>query len=473
MGDKVLTFYLFRITLGLVCAFAETIFYSGVNSKFGGRAGRYTLLFMLFNPGMFSAASAMLPNTYCMVCSMIALGYWFQDKHVIAVIATGFGVLIGWPYIGLMFIPLAIDTIYNRGIGLFVSVTGITASLILITCAATDYFYYQRFILPVLNHVAYNVFGGGDGSGSELYGTEPMSFYFLNSLLNGNVAFILAMMYPFLIFTTPSPRGSMTLRKLLSFVAPLYLWFTFMLLQAHKEERFMYVIYPLVCQLGALSLERLRIAVAGFLSICLYRDYIEPVAVLMTRFVFVWTFIISLSRVLSNHINFDASVAVYRHLYYHELPEGSSGSGVNICVGKEWYRFPSNFFIPQGDVNLAFLKSSFQGQLPKLYSETNGTWIITNDFNDKNQEEVSRYVQLSDCDYIIDLALTHQVEPHYENDADYEIVFEQEFLDSSLSPSPYRSFYIPSLSRAHNVYARYLLLKSKSRAAVREIASKK
>ena len=36
-----------------------------------------------------------------------------------------------------------------------------------------------------------------------------------------------------------------------------------------------------------------------------------------------------------------------------------------VCVGKEWHRFPSSFFLPDNSFRLAFLRSEFRGQLPK------------------------------------------------------------------------------------------------------------
>ena len=36
-----------------------------------------------------------------------------------------------------------------------------------------------------------------------------------------------------------------------------------------------------------------------------------------------------------------------------------------VCVGKEWHRFQSSFFLPSTNFKLAFLKSEFSGQLPK------------------------------------------------------------------------------------------------------------
>lgn len=78
---------------------------------------------------------------------------------------------------------------------------------------------------------------------------------------------------------------------------------------------------------------------------------------------------------------------------------------MHVCVGKEWYRFPSNFFLPspslshsqqqqqQHHVQLSFVRSAFNGQLPQPYSlAPNATSIIPPHFNDENRDEPSRYV---------------------------------------------------------------------------------
>ena len=68
-------------------------------------------------------------------------------------------------------------------------------------------------------------------------------------------------------------------------------------------------------------------------------------------------------------------------------------SDVNVCVGKEWHRFPNSFYLPSPKWKLQFVRSEFKGQLPKPYSQfPNATTIIPEDMNDMNREEPSRYV---------------------------------------------------------------------------------
>ena len=68
---------------------------------------------------------------------------------------------------------------------------------------------------------------------------------------------------------------------------------------------------------------------------------------------------------------------------------------INVCIGKEWHRFPSSFFLPDNRWFLRFVQSDFKGQLPKYYSPfENATSISPTNMNDMNQEEMDRYVNL-------------------------------------------------------------------------------
>lgn len=106
-----------------------------------------------------------------------------------------------------------------------------------------DYIFYQKWTLVPWNIVLYNVLSG---HGPDLYGVEPWYFYVLNGFLNFNVAFILALLSgPVLI-----------VGRLLKVVTPtsihwklaiFYTWLSIFTLQPHKEERFLYVIYPALC----------------------------------------------------------------------------------------------------------------------------------------------------------------------------------------------------------------------------------
>ena len=94
---------------------------------------------------------------------------------------------------------------------------------------------------------------------------------------------------------------------------------------------------------------------------------------------------------LGYHAPFD----VYREFNYDDIKTIVQPiyTDINVCVGKEWYRYPSSFFLPGARWKLRFLRSGFKGQLPKPYLEgSNGTLVVPTDMNDMNREEPSRYV---------------------------------------------------------------------------------
>lgn len=128
--------------------------------------------------------------------------------------------------------------------------------------------YGQLSIVP-WNIVRYNIFGGTD-RGPDLYGTSPWYFYFLNLLLNFNVLVPFALLalpalgVTYVIdpkrlgFIKPTADQTSPFTTLAIRLAPFYLWLGILTLQAHKEERFMFPAYPLLCFNAAITLYLVR-----------------------------------------------------------------------------------------------------------------------------------------------------------------------------------------------------------------------
>lgn len=235
----------------------------------------------------------------------------------------------------------------------------------------------------------------------------------------------------------------------------------------HKEERFLSTVYPLLCLSAAFAVheaERIFIfAKFGEVSAALVE--MPPVWQRLIRFGRYWMFVLfaalSVSRTTAVLMNYGAPIRVYTELsQFIETSEFISDE-VTTCVGKEWYRFPSHFFLPdEPSTHLAFLRSEYNGQLPQLFATgVNATSAIPKNMNDKNQEELSRYVESDKCHFIVDLELRNQREPRYSDERGWSIVIEDSFLDSSRSSTFWRAFYVPFLSQKHCVFSPYRVLK--------------
>lgn len=116
---------------------------------------------------------------------------------------------------------------------------------------AIDSLYYGKLTVVPLNIIEYNIFSE---NGPTLYGVEPPHFYVLNLLLNFNFVFLLAV--------ASLPLAALFERKYLTFVTirllPFYGWFALLSRQPHKEERFMFPSYALLCLNAAVGLYYLR-----------------------------------------------------------------------------------------------------------------------------------------------------------------------------------------------------------------------
>ena len=136
-----------------------------------------------------------------------------------------------------------------------------------------DSYYYGKAVFSSLNIVLYNVFSS---NGPELYGTEPFSYYIFNLFLNFNfVPFILTVYIIYLtcqgvvlinskLFSKRKLRDGLSVKEVCTMLS-MYLWVLNFALQPHKEERFMYPVYPLISLNAALALVNIQKLLSTFL----------------------------------------------------------------------------------------------------------------------------------------------------------------------------------------------------------------
>lgn len=337
---------------------------------------------------------------------------------------------------------------------------------------AIDSYHYGKVVIAPLNIVLYNVFSS---HGANLYGSEPWTFYFLNLALNFNIALVgsVAALPVIVICRFLSNRKHLVTIHHWIVMVSLLLWITLFTVQKHKEERFMFPIFPLICLSAGISVEIGSKLISSY-SLRLSNIYSNFIFILIGVFA-----ILSISRGAALFKSFNAPFDVYMNLEsVNEKIVASLGVSdgkvtsdgkvasdgkvtssnaqsleevINLCLGKEWHRYPSSFFLPDSKRwKLRFLPSEFRGQLPQPFLELeNGTGLVQDHFNDQNMEETSRYIESMDkCHFIIDTdyPTTSGRDHPYSKDPGFKVIFTSPFLDTMASTPLWRSFYLPIFS---------------------------
>lgn len=469
--NPLLIFYLLRCLLGLLCTFAEVYFYKAVCREFGVHIGRMCLAFLIFSAGMFISSTAFLPSTFAMYAFTGACAAWWMEKYPLAVFLTAIGALLGWPFAALLGLPIAYDMLIRRKMYLdFVQWAGISACVILVPMTIIDSSYYGRTVIAPWNIVKYNVLGG---AGPNLYGTEPLSFYLINGFLNFNIVWVFALSTPLaLIFShlfIPSKNKSTLMLPHYISLSPLYLWLIVFMLQPHKEERFLFPIYPMICLAGAVAIDIFqKLFFRAWCSVMrpvAYGTHYLDVTVFIMIGAIVLSSLLGVSRMFSLYTNYHAPLDLLMELNrYPGDGKIAKNAAINVCFGKDWHRYPSSFFLPNTNWNVKFVQSEFKGILPAPYSKgEDATSTIHSHFNDQNKEEASLYFSLEKCHFLLDLDLGKEtdLEPIYANQKDkWKVVKGLPFLNAEKSSSLYRAFYIPYLTDRFVTYGNFTLLQA-------------
>lgn len=275
---------------------------------------------------------------------------------------------------------------------------------------ALETFFYKTITCVPWNIVMYNVFSGGS-RGPDIYGVEPWHFYVRNLALNFNIWFFLALgALPLILIQHLFLQKSVSKQTLLRsvvFVSPFYLWLGIFTLQSHKEERFMYPAYPALALNAAIALHILLANLGSTDPKRLVSRIPPQVKLAIVSIPLLLAFDVGVLRTIGTLTAYSAPLKVYQPLHQ----PGVSRPGDNVCLGKEWYRFPSSYLLPDR-VRPKFIRSEFSGLLPGEFSEANiggfglfpGTWLTPSGMNDENIEDPGKYVNLQS--HCTDLSLT-------------------------------------------------------------------
>ncbi|CAH1782113.1 unnamed protein product, partial [Owenia fusiformis] len=368
-STKIVLFYMMRCMFALLCTLAEVYFYRGVCKAFGANVGRITIGFMVLSAGMYISCTAYLPSTFTMYMTLLAFGGWFHRHNQVAISAVAASALLGWPFAGALGVPIALDLLFREKKWFYffkwAVISGISCLAFLVQVDSYHYgktviaplniaflvqvdsYHYGKTVIAPLNIVLYNVFSE---HGPNIYGVEPWYFYFINGFLNFNIIFFMALVVlPFsLMVRAITQHKTGESKPLWLSTSALYIWVLIFFTRPHKEERFLFPIYPLICLCGAVTLEHIQY-MWSYLSnkkpSHISGLQLSSGSMWLAGLCIIGSSVLSAARVGAIYNGYSAPLNIYLDLNraandpaVHTLPHGKT---VNVCVGKEWYRFYS------------------------------------------------------------------------------------------------------------------------------------
>jgi len=502
--SKPILFQFIRVGLAVITSISQFSCFKSINNKFGPNISKLFFFFSCFSAGNFIASTAFIPSSFCMVLSYAMLSLWLQKSTINgAVYCIAFGTLVAWPFYGAVGVPLALDILVRRReIKKFIYWCFEALLFILPGALLADFYFYGSLTFSTINIVIYNIFSG---KGPDLYGTEPVSYYLKNLFLNFNFIFI------FSVFSLPVTilvemyfqkrlgsdkyKGTAAVTVFSFYLAPLYLWLGIFFSQPHKEERFLFPIYPFISFSAAVFISSVQkiykllsdekiVPFPGNRSVKFPRH--ENIA----HFCIWLTTSINISRILAQVFGFIGVLNLYSNSLQQltlKLPEAENlEQKYSLCLGKEWHRFGTHFLVPDDKFSVKLIKSEFLGQLPgrfigswplsinydilSSYQDKNGRVdsVTRQKFNDDNLEEPDRYFDHNYCDFIIDkegdFVPTTDLEPKYSqwksktSGRTFKTIYQHKIINLENSPWYSKSFYLPYFYETCNRFDDYVIL---------------
>ncbi|KAK6331543.1 mannosyltransferase [Orbilia blumenaviensis] len=471
--DKSHLFLILRTALTATAAVSQAELYEALSRSINPGVGLLFILVSVPSAGMFQAMPAYLPSSFAMYFVMFGMAEFLRTPVSLSKALTHFSIagLLGWPFCLALVVPQLLFWMAEEGktksimeIFRCMALSTMMPLALLATVTGIDSLAYRKVVFVPLNIVLYNVFGGSE-RGPDLYGTEPWWYYFANLSLNFNITAAAAFVSIVLLFVALVAFPADVTGRHFVLLLPFYLWFGVFSLQPHKEERFMYPAYPALCINAAMTLALAKELILFACSkLKIQQRIARTLGISLITIILIVSAIISTSRIFAITTAYSAP----KNIYQADL--NITG---NVCFGKEWYRFPSSYFLPAG-ARPRFIKSAFAGLLPGAFAESNtpfrdGTWRVPKNMNDLNQEDPSKYIPIRDCDYLVDSYFEYReedagtLEPNYILDTEnWDRVACQKFLDARQTPFLSRALWLPSwVYRDQRVWGEYCILRRK------------
>lgn len=401
------------------------LFYS-LRTNFGHKISNWFIFFSSVSAGMSHAGVALLPSSFAMNCITLGISNSLpamMSKHTGVILRKSIstiswymlGGIVGWPFVLVLALPFCAFTVINQFTQpqvlikiIFGSVLRLVSILAMII-GIDSYFYQKKLLLVPLNIVLYNVFGG-DGEGPEIFGVEDFTYYLLNLTVNFNVIFILG--YAGLLLNLFLFDSRYRWRIFFGVSLPLFTWSLIFGSQPHKEERFLYPIYPFIIFSASLLSTKL-FDIISVLCQTVVKSNGEVISKVVNEFfklAFAFSVaLVSILRILNLVSNYGAPLRVSKVFDQ----EAHAAELQNVCIGREWYHFPNSFFLPE-NFRLKFIKSGFDGLLPGDFMEgrslVESTSKVPDDMNNKNHFSPSKIIDFDQCSYYIDNSQKTDVE---------------------------------------------------------------
>ncbi|VDM57099.1 unnamed protein product [Angiostrongylus costaricensis] len=302
--SKIALFITLRCCIGIFTLLAEFSLYKAVCKHLSISIGRFFVVFSMLSTGMFISSTAFLPSSFAMTMNMYAMAAFLNEKWFYAIFCTAVSTIVGWPFAAVLGLPIVVD-------------------------------------MAPLNIVLYNVFSE---HGPDLYGVEPLMYYVKNLALNWNIA---AVLVPFAVPLSAfnylyswqiseehkkwrmhgewnchlaiHPSYWRHYSSVFLLFASLSAWCIIFFSRPHKEERFLFPIYPLIALLAAISLDSAeRYVLSPVWFFCLQRLDCPFSNIIFANWLAVLFFMLaSMSRTFALHKNFSAHIEVYKSLNEH------------------------------------------------------------------------------------------------------------------------------------------------------------
>ena len=372
-NDHMSFFVRFRSILGFFHFISMSSLVSASKDVFHKDMESILVVIIAFSPAFFISANSFLPSSICMFLVAVSYSKLLLGNNRQCLFYIVLMTVLCWPFCGVFVLMPVFDVAYSK-LSNFLEylITGILQSILVLSISlSVDYLFYQKFVFVALNIVNYNIFSI---KGPELYGVEPISYYIKVFVLHWGP---LSILIPFGVLLSLLSKHKMRLISSLTSLA----WLSIFFMQPHKEERFLYPVYPLLALEAAHSLFFIKSKISSTLYFLILAAFV----------------IFSIMR---------TTALLPRHniiTLFKQSPPNSV-----ICLGNEWHLFPTSFNLPINS-KAAFIKDSFDGQLPYRFEQNAkdhlnkekwaATWLEMKNVNDDNSRELDRFVEKESCDY--------------------------------------------------------------------------